>query len=950
MENRKIVSPGPDSDVEINPSGEKRLKVSHLGGLILGNDSEDKNNVKLHRGPGGSLQIVSGDDITEEGLDSPNKKVISVSSISVSGTLAESSIIGNSGNTSENIKLRRSGPAKFEIAKGDATAPDGTTKPEDRVQAAMKSVIVGNNSTESDNAMIMVAPSKEINFQEGDSTDLNKSKRVGVGFKSSIIGTKSEELNSKIYQNGENSIEVVSGNADVTHGEATELGRASRNSIQVKDTTVGNSSDASNNVKMRKGFSGEVEFVKENDNSLDNSRSPNKVQVNAKSLEVGSDEINTNNVKIHRGFVGELDIVSGGDNTLDGERSPNKVQINAREVSIGSLVDPSGNVKLHRGAIEVIEIVSGNDNTQDGHLSPNKVSFNAKEVSIGLSTTTSENIKIHKGSSNELEFVSGDDNTLDSVRSPNKAQINAKKVSIGSSSTQSENVKLHRGLEGHAEVVAGDDNTEDGSTSNNKRQINVEKVCIGNSTLDKNVKIIHSADGEMDLVLGNDDTSDGNRSPNKASVNVRSISVGSSQTTSENIKLHKGGTGVLQAVIGSDVTADGTKSTNLSQFSYLLETYSGVSASGQEGRPAWDPSKKDFVVSDGLTWKYIGENKSVATRENLGFKLEQNSPITGNLKISLRQADCLTQPTVAKPVKVSFKNSSSDALWNTLSITSGVDLVLTSDAKFGVTSNLPFRIYIYLINYNGSPEFAVSQKYYCDEDFVTTEGITTTSDYAGKIYSLSSRANVPLACLGYFEATLTGPGYWGTGTINSVYNGDPGKKDDKLAIFNSGRHYGPGDIALSGSKSLTSESSSSTGYVSGNTTFHLTTTGRPVQVMLQPADPQSSSYIKLEQGTNPGTSEIKGKVAIFRKTLNDGVTTYGDDTLLKSNEVIAQFELKLKAAVSLSEYREIEFPTSMISFLDVVGAGIQTYTVCIAVSNSESKITLNNVRLIGYEI
>ena len=68
-------------DIEFDPSGTKRAKVSHNGGIILGNDSSDLNNVKLHRGPSGSLQIVQGSDITAEGSDSPNKENINVNAI-----------------------------------------------------------------------------------------------------------------------------------------------------------------------------------------------------------------------------------------------------------------------------------------------------------------------------------------------------------------------------------------------------------------------------------------------------------------------------------------------------------------------------------------------------------------------------------------------------------------------------------------------------------------------------------------------------------------------------------------------------------------------------------------------------------------------------------------------------------------------------------------------------
>jgi len=117
MGDRTIISPKPSTDLELCPSGVKQAKISHNGGIILGSNSNDNLNVKLHMGPGGILQIVQGDDTTAEGLDSPNKKTIGASSVNVSLTS-----ITTSATAARTVNVPEVGASSnFVLDQGDQT-------------------------------------------------------------------------------------------------------------------------------------------------------------------------------------------------------------------------------------------------------------------------------------------------------------------------------------------------------------------------------------------------------------------------------------------------------------------------------------------------------------------------------------------------------------------------------------------------------------------------------------------------------------------------------------------------------------------------------------------------------------------------------------------------------------------------------------------------------------
>jgi len=121
MSNRRIESPDLNSDIELAPSGTKRAKVSHDGGIIIGSNDVDANNVKLHRAATDKLEIVIGNDTTAEGTPVPpaNLANLGMKGIAVSEVTAAEAIIGTSGTASDNIKLRRGGIGDLEVVTAD---------------------------------------------------------------------------------------------------------------------------------------------------------------------------------------------------------------------------------------------------------------------------------------------------------------------------------------------------------------------------------------------------------------------------------------------------------------------------------------------------------------------------------------------------------------------------------------------------------------------------------------------------------------------------------------------------------------------------------------------------------------------------------------------------------------------------------------------------------------
>jgi hypothetical protein len=95
----KIVETKQNEDIEVhvNDSGspKKNAKFDSSGGIVIGSDSTESNNVKLHRGGVGALEVVQGDDTTTEGTSSPNQATLGANKLKIDiGELTRNSSTG----------------------------------------------------------------------------------------------------------------------------------------------------------------------------------------------------------------------------------------------------------------------------------------------------------------------------------------------------------------------------------------------------------------------------------------------------------------------------------------------------------------------------------------------------------------------------------------------------------------------------------------------------------------------------------------------------------------------------------------------------------------------------------------------------------------------------------------------------------------------------------------
>jgi len=947
MSNRRIESPDLNSDIELAPSGTKRAKVSHNGGIIIGSNSNDADNVKLHRAGTDKLEIVIGSDTTPEGVTAPaiNLVNLGMKGIVVTEVAATEVVVGTSTIASENAKIRRGGAGKIEVVTADEATAEGTPTYSKRTEVGVGSVVVGASTTPANNIKLRRGAAGKLEFVQGSDTTGDGAEAIGTKvdiFSRSIsLGSGADGSGAKIFRSGIQELEVTSEDSPTTDGSRHSLYRGQ---INYRSAVVGASATESQNIKLHRGGVNELEFVKGDSTLSENVRATSKSQINASDIMLGADATLANNGKIHRGASQELEVVIGSSHTseTDGTRSSNKAQLNVNKLSVGSAsdVNHAENVKLHRGGVNELEVVEADDATADSSRSANKAQINAKDVQIGSdAVTVGNNVKLHRSGNSEVEFVTGSANasTLDGTAySSDRASVAVGSLDVGKDATATNNAKLHRNYntnygapEAELEVVASNDGTADGiAASSGRRNLNVKGLTVGqSSTASENVKLHRGSAGIVEVVTGNDITVEGSPSTNKAQLSAKVLQVGNDATVAENIKLRKAAPYVMQVVQGDDTTAEDTHSTLLSQLSFKFETHadgSEESAVGQEGRGFWNSTFKQLEVSNGASWKVIGENKASNLVENAGFSAVTSS----NTMVVTLLNQSGSSPDNGDAVRAAFRDpSASSSAWYFRKATTAQSLTIPSGATLGTSNALAGRVYVYLIDqeyYGGNIELAVSQKYFPANSVVSTTAISAAATSPGVVYSTNARISVAVACIGYFESTQATAGTWASNPSAS-HVGDLGPRDNKLM---GAAVAGPGDIATSAEASQTVTTKAAVTDLD----VSLTTTGRPVRLQLIPGSPAGSS--------TPGKLQLSQTGADFYIT--------GSIFILRDSVEIAVFELEEKYINDSN--KGITFSPSCIDFLDDVGAGVYNYTISAEASSTNGLLDISNVKLIAYEL
>ena len=936
---RNINSPDTNSSIIITPSGTKRARFPYYGGFIIGSNSDDTQNVKLHLGPGGVLQIVKGNDTTSEGLNSPNKATIGIESISVDNLLSSSLVIGTDPILNNNVKLRRCAAGELEICTANDLVVEGSLSPSYRTDIKAKTLTLGTNSGDlSENIKIHRSGNGEVEFISetsvvADGTPFS-SDRINICGRSFIIGTDNSVSNNvKLHRSSAGELELLSADRNTADGESDPN---YRQNFSLKELTVGSNSDKANNTKLHRGGNGQLEIVSEDDTTSDGNKSDKKVQLNVKTAFFGTHASDSNNVIIRRSGNSEIEFVPGDDTTLEGSNSLTKANISAKTAVIGQNTVLTNNLRIKKGADGELEIVKADDITAEGNRSVNKAQINVNKELIGNSSTLANNPLLRRGGDAILEVTSADDTTPDGSQSTNKATLAVKNTIIGNNATAINNVKLHKGNNGELDIVTADDTTVDGTPAIiNKTRLNLKSVVVGTSATDSNnIKLRKGNDKELELVEGDDTTIEDTRSTKKIQLNVKSALIGTDTTLTNNAKFCRSGNSFIQVVKGDDTTSEGTRSDNLAELGFKLETYTTINlpatSSLNKGSAVFDSDKQRALVSSEkvsgvINWEEIGDNLDRELKENIGFSVVVASNI---MAVTLKTRNG-QNPTASDPIKVSFRdNTASSSIWKIRKTAATQYLNIVEGATLGTVNSVLSRIYVYLIDNLGSLELAVSQKYYDGTHVINTVAMTISSDSLNVIYSSSARTGVPITCIGHIETIQAVAGEWVTNP-SEIFIGDRGPKNDKNMVI-SAQGHGVGDVGISSAVTQSTVFADGVEVLSG-LTIKLITSGKPVNLSLQPGLSSQKGYIQLTQASSASA-----------------MTAYIN--LLRDGTIISQFEFKLDAPCTTPQIRVLKVSPGEVKFLDNVTAGTHDYTLTAQVVEADTTLLINNLVLTGFEI
>ena len=104
---------------------------------VIGTSGTSTNNIKLRRGGNGDLEVVTADESEVEGTPTYTKRTnVMLGSVTVGGAVVPS----------DNIKLHRGAAGKLEFIDGGDTTPDGTESVASKVDVFSRSISLGDGS------------------------------------------------------------------------------------------------------------------------------------------------------------------------------------------------------------------------------------------------------------------------------------------------------------------------------------------------------------------------------------------------------------------------------------------------------------------------------------------------------------------------------------------------------------------------------------------------------------------------------------------------------------------------------------------------------------------------------------------------------------------------------------------------------------------------------------
>lgn len=293
-----------------------------------------------------------------------------------------------------------------------------------------------------------------------------------------------------------------------------------------------------------------------------------------------------------------------------------------------------------------------------------------------------------------------------------------------------------------------------------------------------------------------------------------------------------------------------------------------------------------------------------------------------------------TDPTSTDVVNLTFSNNgTTTGTYSAVNVTGALSISVTASATLSFGSTAANKVYVYAINSGGTAKLAVSARSDFDRgEAITTTAMGATADSGNLLYATAALTVVP-RLLGYIEAALNSSKQWQTPTRTVVTQSAPYAVETNrltLGTTTTSSSTTVGQIVISGSSGSYSASSASFVDVT-NLTVVMSTSGRPVKLMLIPASSTSTCFVGPRT-----TSDTDAQMDLqFLR----GTSSLGIHTIAVSPASTGTIELFL--------------PPSAFQALDVVAAGRYTYKVQVrrsSGSGANDTFQVTRCKLLAYEI
>lgn len=268
--------------------------------------------------------------------------------------------------------------------------------------------------------------------------------------------------------------------------------------------------------------------------------------------------------------------------------------------------------------------------------------------------------------------------------------------------------------------------------------------------------------------------------------------------------------------------------------------------------------------------------------------------------------------------KIGFRSATAaSGAFNTNKVVAATSIVISSGSTLGHVSAVEWPIYVYALDYLRTTELAVSTSP-VDERYRQTTTVLAGSgadDSVSALYSTTARTNVPVRLIGVLKSTQGTAGTWAA-VPTDVSGLSSASNLANLVARPSSTTVGIGGVAVSASSGNFS-STSGTATAVTNLSVTITTTGRPVKLILMADGVSVTSYVAV-------SASMTGNCNL---DFCRGGTSIGGNSLLPPASV----------------------PPSSYSQVDPVAAGTYTYTVKVT-SDGTRTFFVNYCKLVAYEI